>query len=137
VGKADCNQSNHCHSLPINDNHSQSMSKQQKWSLFSYLSIRGKLNHYNRYLRISYKPNNERVCTVCKRNWTFSDQIIALTEKLIDLKYELPIVCIERDIQFLNYALFSTKMKIYTPGKQKLQFVFRGYRYHENVFKKK
>jgi hypothetical protein len=39
--------------------------------------------------------------------------MIALTEKLTVFKYERPIACLEQDIQFLSYALFGTKMKVY------------------------
>jgi hypothetical protein len=37
------------------------------------------------------------------------DQTIVLTEKLTDLKYELPIVCLEGEIEFLSYAFFWYK----------------------------
>jgi hypothetical protein len=49
---------------------------------------------------------------ISKRNWTFYNQMVALTEKLTDLKFELPIACLERDIQFLSYTFSSIKMKI-------------------------
>jgi hypothetical protein len=48
-------------------------------------------------------PNNGRVCTICKRNWTFWYQMIALAEKLTDLKYEVPIASLDRDIRLLRY----------------------------------
>ncbi len=53
------------------------------------------------------------VCTVCKK-MEHSDQMINLIEKLTDFKYELSMVYLDRDIQFLSYALFGNYRSMIT-----------------------
>jgi hypothetical protein len=48
--------------------------------------------------------DNGTVCTVKQDGRPYGVQMVALTEKLTNLKYELLMACLDRDIQFFSYA---------------------------------
>ena len=56
--------------------------------------------------------NNGGVCDVTQENRTYSGQIKGLIAKLTNLKYDLLLACLDRDIQISKYKQFRYNDKI-------------------------
>ena len=52
------------------------------------------------------------MCIDKQEGWPYGIQMVTFTEKLTNLKYELLMVYLDRDIQFLSYALIEYRSMI-------------------------
>jgi hypothetical protein len=64
--------------------------------------------YYQKYP--SKSTSGTTYCTVKQKYWSCLDQMINFAEKPTSLKYELSIVCQNRDMQFFMYALFGYRI---------------------------